>query len=72
MPMRLTPPRMTMATTMASTMPVIRGLTLNRPLMAPAISLDWAMLPMPKEARPPRMAKMTASHFQFLPRPFLM
>ena len=71
-PMRLTPPSTTMATMTARMTPVTRGSRPSRPFMAPAISLLWAMLPMPKLARPPSTAKMQASHFQFLPRPFSM
>ena len=29
-------------------------------------------LPIPKEARPPKIQKITPNHFQFFPRPFLM
>ena len=41
-------------------------------LMVPAMVLIWVMLPMPKAASAPNTAKMAPSHFQFLPRPFLM
>ena len=57
-------------------MPCWLSEVLTKPLIASlmvlAMVLTWVMLPMPKEARPPKRAKMTASHFHLGPRPFLM
>ena len=37
-----------------------------------ATELAWFMLPVAKEQMMASTAKVTASHFQFLPRPFSM
>ena len=68
--MRFTPPMTTKAVRMARRMPVYSGGRPTRDCMAPAISVDWAMLPMPKQATPPSRANSTASHLW--PVPFSM
>ena len=64
-----------MATTQAMMVWVLAEVSTNweiAVLMVLAMVLIWVMLPMPKAASAPNTAKMTPSHFQFLPRPFLM
>ena len=71
-PMRVMPPSTTAPVSTARPRPVIQ---LSRPkavCMADAIPLDCTMEPMPKPARPPKMANSVPSHFHLLPRPFLM
>jgi hypothetical protein len=40
--------------------------------MEEAMVFTWVMLPMPKAAREPSTQNMEPSHFQLLPRPFLI
>ena len=81
-PRRLTPPKRTMAVRAARMMPRTKltvfwpskegSKATNTVLMAEVMLPTWTALPMPKAARAAKIQKMTDSHFQFLPRPFLM
>ena len=82
-PMRLMPPMRTTPTIiirmMAKTMLIMFLLSAAAGTKAwIAVLMESVMLPtctalpIPKEARPPKIQKMTPSHFQFLPRPFLI
>jgi hypothetical protein len=62
----------TTPTITAKRIPVTRGSIPNSPFMAPAISLDWEIFPIPKEAKPPNRANKTARGFHPLPSPFSM
>ncbi len=72
LPIRLMPPRMTSPTTTMVANPVTQSGTLNVVCSAWAMLLTCTMLPMPKPASPPKMAKAPPSQSHFLPRPFLM
>ena len=51
---------------------VVATTPLMASLMVPAMVLIWVRLPIPKEAKPPKMAKITASQVHFLPKPLRM
>ena len=80
---RFTPPIMTSPRTTAAMIPIKREIMLllseaagknavTAVLIAVTIELIWLRHPIPNEATVPATAKMTASHFQFLPRPSVM
>jgi hypothetical protein len=71
-PMRLTPPSSTKPVKTAITTPETQGLMPKAVSRAPAMLLDWTMLPIPKPASPPKIAKAAPSQRQRLPKPFLM
>ena len=82
-PMRLMPPT---STTPMMTMRIrARTMSITNLCSAAAGTKAWmavlmelvmlptcTALPMPKEASPPKTQNTAPSHFQFLPRPFLM
>ena len=71
-PMRLMPPISTKPVSAASTTPVIQCDTPKLAFITSAIEFDCTMLPMPKPAMPPKIAKAAPSQRQCGPRPFLM
>ena len=71
-PMRLTPPRITTASNMKMTAAVSFGEIPKAVASDPEMALLCVMLPMPKQAIPPKMAKAVPIHVHFGPRPFLM
>ncbi len=71
-PIRLIPPRITAPVKTVITMPLIHVSMPKAFSTALAIPLAWTMLPIPKPASPPKMAKAVPSHCQCFPSPFLM
>ena len=67
-PIRLMPPRITMAVNTISTTAVMRGSTPNDSVSDAATELAWTMLPMPKAASEVSSAKIAPS--QGSPSPF--
>ncbi len=68
-PIRVIPPRITAATTVVVTRPLIQSGTPKLVSMASATVLAWIPFPVRKAVIPRRLAKRIASHFQFRPRP---
>ncbi len=71
-PMRPIPPRITSATTLAVTRPVIHRARPNCVHSASATVLAWMPFPVRKAVMPRMVAKNTAIHLQFGPSPFSM
>ncbi|MNF88521.1 hypothetical protein D3C84_710180 [compost metagenome] len=72
LPIRLMPPRITRPVMTMVATPVTQDGIAKLASRAEAMLFTWTMLPMPKPARPPKMAKALPSHSHFLPRPFLI
>jgi hypothetical protein len=65
--MDLIPPRITKAVSTAITAPVIHGAMWNVSFTIDEMEFAWTMFPMPNAEIVVRMAKMTPSHFCFIP-----
>src|SRR5918993_2887763 len=71
-PIRLMPPRITSPVRAVRNRPVIHVGAPNEACITAVMLLAWTILPMPKPAIPPKIAKAVPSQAHFVPSPFLM